>query len=63
MNFTKKLYVYSQVNLCSLLYLLREICSCVYTAGRGGDREYVAYGVEMYQLYRQIKCNVIGINI
>ena len=55
--------MYSQVNLCSLLYLLREICSCVYTAGRGGGREYVAYGVEMYQLYRQIKCNVIGINI
>jgi hypothetical protein len=52
------------VSLCSLIYLLREITGCARCAALGErETEYVEYGVRMYQLYRQIKCNVIGINI
>jgi hypothetical protein len=54
----------AQVSLCSLIYLLREITGCARCAALGErETEHVEYGVRMYQLYRQIKCNVIGINI
>jgi len=57
----------SQVHLCCLLYLLREVSTGVVMAGtktlhQKGDK-IEDMTAKLFSLYRQIKYNVIGINI